>query len=226
MKINIATLFPQMCESVLAASIIGRAIRSGVVVVQVHDIRDYAEGRYKQVDDCLYGGGFGMLLQAEPVYRCIRAIKESLCAGKPWVIYMSPKGTRLTQRRVAELAEKDDIVIFAGHYEGVDQRVLDLVVDEEISIGDYVLTGGELPALVLIDAVLRWVPGVLPHEESYLNESHSNGGLEHAQYTRPEVWRGFRVPAALLSGDEKKIRAWKEESAFKLTQAKRPDLLD
>ncbi|MDR1260346.1 MAG: tRNA (guanosine(37)-N1)-methyltransferase TrmD [Oscillospiraceae bacterium] len=224
MRIDIATLFPQMCEIVLGESIIGKAISKNVVEVITHNIRDYAEGRYRRVDDYVYGGGFGMLLQAEPVYRCIQALKDSF-RGEDVVIYMSPKGTRLTQKKVLELAEVTHLIILAGHYEGVDQRVLDLVVDEEISIGDYVLTGGELPALVLVDAILRCVSGVLPSEKCYLEESHNNNVLECAQYTRPKIWRGFEVPAELLSGNPKKINKWKRESSLKITQEKRPDLL-
>jgi tRNA (guanine37-N1)-methyltransferase len=225
MRIDIATLFPRMCDTVLSESIVGMARSKGIVEVHTHNIRDHAKGCYRKVDDYPYGGGFGMLLLAEPVYRCIRAIKDSLNSVPATVIYMSPKGERLTQRKVFELTAVQNIIILAGHYEGVDQRVLDLVVDEEISVGDYILTGGELPALTLVDAVLRCLPGVLSSEECYVNESHSNNMLEYPQYTRPEVWRGLKVPEVLLSGDHAGIQNWQAAAALKITKEKRPDLL-
>ncbi|GHV30468.1 tRNA (guanine-N(1)-)-methyltransferase [Clostridia bacterium] len=225
MRIDIATLFPQMCDAVLSESIIGRANAKGIVEIYTHNIRDYAEDRYRKVDDYPYGGGLGMLLLAEPIYRCIRSIKDALNGAAATVIYMSPKGERLTQCKVFELKEIQNMIILAGHYEGVDQRVLDLVVDEEISVGDYVLTGGELPALTLVDAILRCLPGVLSDEECYINESHSNNILEYPQYTRPEVWRGLKVPKELLSGDHAVIQNWQKDAAIKITKEKRPDLL-
>ncbi|MDR2817172.1 MAG: tRNA (guanosine(37)-N1)-methyltransferase TrmD [Oscillospiraceae bacterium] len=224
-RIDIATLFPEMCDVVLSESIVGMAKSKGIIEVHTHNIRDYAKGCYRKVDDYPYGGGFGMLLLAEPIYQCIRSIKDSLAGVSAIVLYMSPKGERLTQRKVFELARVPNIIILAGHYEGVDQRVLDLVVDEEISVGDYVLTGGELPALTLVDAISRCLPGVLSDEECYINESHSNNMLEYPQYTRPEVWRGLRVPRVLLSGDHAGIQSWQEEAALKITKEKRPDLL-
>ena len=226
MRIDIVTLFPKMCEDIMSESIIGNARRDNLIEVYTHNIRDYANDKHNRVDGYPYGGGPGMLLRPEPIYRCITQIKAKLKDLNPHVIYMSPKGAKLNQQKVLKLKEFKSIIILAGHYEGVDQRVLDVIVDEEISIGDYVLTGGELPALVLADAILRCVPGVLASDECFLNESHVNGMLEHAQYTKPENWHGFRVPKVLLSGNHQQIENWQKTSAQKITAQNRPDLLN
>ena len=226
MRIDIATLFPEMIELVLGQSIIGNARKEGKVEVYTHNIRDYADNKHNRVDGYPYGGGVGMLLRPEPVYRCIMAIKELHKQGEALVIYMSPKGARLDQKKVLELKDLPGMIILAGHYEGIDQRVLDLTVDREISVGDYVLTGGELPAMVLADAVIRCLPGVLSCEECYIDESHASGRLEYAQYTRPEVWQGFRVPDVLISGNHEEIEKWQEGSSLKITKQNRPDLLE
>lgn len=189
MRIDIATLFTQMCGSVLNESIVGRGIRNGFIEVHTHDIRKYTENKHRRVDDKPYGGGTGMLMQAQPVYDCISAIK-SQGEGKPRIIYMSPQGEVLTQQKVQELAQEPWLILLCGHYEGIDQRVLDELEVEELSVGNYVLTGGELPALIVADAVARLQPGVLPNEDAYSIESHYNGLLEFPQYTRPEEWHG------------------------------------
>ena len=216
MRIDIVTLFPKMCEDVMSESIIGNARRANIIEVYTHNIRDYADDKHNRVDGYPYGGGPGMLLRPEPIYRCISKIKAELKELNSHVIYMSPKGATLNQQKVLELKELKSIIILAGHYEGVDQRVLDVIVDEEISIGDYVLTGGELPALILADAILRCVPGVLASDECFLNESHVNG----------ENWHGFRVPKVLLSGNHQQIENWQKTSAQKITAQNRPDLLN
>ena len=198
MRIDIATLFPEMCEAVLGESIIGRARRAGKLEIHCHNIRDYTQDKHRRVDDTPYGGGKGMLMQTEPIYNCYQAVCEMI-AAKPHVIYMSPKGQPFSQQRAIELREYENIFILCGHYEGVDQRVLDEIVDEEISLGDYVLTGGELGALVVADAVGRLCPGVLSEEVCFTEESHYSGLLEYPQYTRPPVWHGMEVPAVLSS---------------------------
>lgn len=225
-RINIATLFPGMCNAVLGKSIIGRARKSGAVEIHCRDIRKYTLDKHRRVDDKAYGGGTGMVMQAQPIYDCIMSIKKRL--GKkahPRLIYMSPQGKKLDQQLVKELAAEDDLIILCGHYEGVDQRVLDELEFEEISVGDYVVTGGELPALILADAVCRLQEGVLPNEEAYSNESHYNGLLEYPQYTRPEEWRGRRVPEVLISGHHANIKKWQDEQSLEVTKEKRPDML-
>ena len=223
MRIDIATLFPEMCEAVLSESIIGRARKSGAIEVHCHNIRDYTLDKHRRVDDTPYGGGMGMLMQAEPIWRCWLAVCEML--GKPpHSIYLSPKGTVLTQNKTVKLAQKENLFLLCGHYEGIDQRVLDKIIDEEISIGDYVLTGGELPALVLTDAVARMCSGVLPAAVCFEEESHFNGLLEYPQYTRPELWQGESVPEVLLSGHHLKISQWRNRKSLALTKEKRPDL--
>lgn len=224
MRIDIATLFPEMCETVLNESIVGRARKAGKIEIHCHQIRDYTLDKHRRVDDSPYGGGMGMVMQCEPVYRCFNAVAEGL-ESRPHVIYMSPKGVTLTQKRAEELSHLTNIFLLCGHYEGVDQRVLDKIVDEEISIGDYVLTGGELPALVLCDTVARMCPGVLPSEECFTEESHFSGLLEYPHYTRPEVWEGQEVPAVLLTGHHKNIAAWRHEQAVKITEERRPDMI-
>ena len=217
MRIDIATLFPEMCETVLNESIVGRARKAGKIELHCHQIRDYSTDKHRRVDDTPYGGGMGMVMQAEPIYRCFLAVTESF-PQKPHTIYMSPKGTVFTQKKAAELSQMQNIFIICGHYEGVDQRVLDKIVDEEISIGDYVLTGGELPALVLTDAVARMCSGVLSSEECFQEESHFSGLLEYPHYTRPEVWEGERVPEVLLTGHHKNIEAFRHEESIKITK--------
>ena len=225
MRIDIATLFPEMCESVLNESIIGRARRAGKLEVFCHNIRDYTLDKHRQVDDTPYGGGKGMLMQTEPIYRCWQAVCEMI-GTKPHVIYMSPKGQPFSQKRAGELRELEHIFILCGHYEGVDQRVLDEIVDEEISLGDYVLTGGELGALVVADAVGRLCPGVLSEEVCFTEESHYDGLLEYPQYTRPPVWHDKEVPPVLISGHHANILKWQREQSIAETAQKRPDLLE
>ncbi len=225
MRIDIATLFPQMCDSVLGASILGRAIRSGAVDIRTHDIRLYTENKHRRVDDKPYGGGTGMVIQAQPVYDCVMAILAQHRV-KPRIIYMSPQGEVLTQSKVKELSEEDGLILLCGHYEGIDNRVLEELGVEELSVGDYVLTGGELPALIVADAVSRLIEGVLPNEDAYSIESHYNGLLECPQYTRPEEWRGRKVPETLLSGNHKNVREWQERAALEITREKRPDMYE
>ena len=223
MRIDIATLFTQMCGSVLNESIVGRGIRNGFIEVHTHDIRKYTENKHRRVDDKPYGGGTGMLMQAQPVYDCISAIK-SQGEGKPRIIYMSPQGEVLTQQKVQELAQEPWLILLCGHYEGIDQRFIDECVDEEISTGDFVLTGGEIPAMALADCLCRMVPGVLPEESCYTDESHWNGLLEYPQYSRPEEWHGRKVPEVLLSGHHGNVADWRTRESYKRTMARRPDL--
>lgn len=219
------TLFPEMCEAFLSESIIGRARKKGVIEIKCHQIRDFAYDKHKRVDDTPYGGGKGMLMLAEPIYKCF----ENICnerGTRPMLIFMSPKGQVLNQNISKDLKNFENIAILCGHYEGVDQRVLDELVDMQISIGDYVLTGGELPALVLADTVARLVPGVLSENVCFEEESHYNGLLEHPQYTKPYEWRGKTVPDVLLSGHHANIEKWKHEQALIETKKYRPDLLE
>lgn len=224
MRIDILTLFPEMCETVMAESIIGRARKRGAVQVCCHQIRDFAYDKHNRVDDTLFGGGMGMLMMAEPIALCMDDLVEQL-GKKPHVLYMSPQGSVLSQEKVKELATYENIAILCGHYEGVDERVLEAYVDEEISIGDYVLTGGELPALVVADAVCRMKDGVLSNDVCFEEESHYNGLLEYPQYTRPPVWHGMQVPAVLSSGHHANIQKWQREQSLRVTAQRRPDLL-
>lgn len=224
MIIDILTLFPEMCERVLTESIIGRAVKKGIISVKCHQIRDFAYDKHKRVDDTPYGGGQGMLMKAEPIYQCFNSICD-MRGVKPLLIYMSPKGKVLTQEVSKNLACNKNIAILCGHYEGVDQRVIDELVDTQISIGDYVLTGGELPALVLADSVLRLVPGVLSDDTCFKDESHYDGLLEYPQYTKPFEWRGRKVPEVLLSGHHANIQKWCKEQSFEETSKLRPDML-
>lgn len=223
MNIDIATLFPEMLENYLSQSIVGRARDKGIFTVRCHNIRDYTLDKHRRVDDTPYSERQGMLMQCEPVYNCFKAVSEG---RKPHVIYMSPQGRTLTQSRARELSQLKDIFILCGHYEGVDERVIQEIVDEEISIGDYVLTGGELPALVLVDSVVRMLDGTLSKVDCYEDESHYNGLLEYPQYTRPEVWHEKRVPEVLLSGHHANILKWRHEQALLTTLKKRPELLE
>ncbi len=225
MKIDILTLFPDMCYAVLNESIIGRAKKKGAIDFECHNIRDYSLDRLRRVDDAPYGGGRGMILQAQPIFDCFEAVCNKN-GVRPHLIYMTPQGKVLTQKRALELSKMSHIAILCGHYEGVDERVIEEIVDEEISIGDYVLTGGELPALVLADAVARLVPGVLSDSECFEQESHFEELLEHPQYTRPAVWRGREVPEVLLSGHHAKIEEWRRQQALERTKIRRPDLYE
>ena len=213
-----------MFEPVLNESIIGRAQKSGAIEIVCHQLRDYAFDKHRRVDDTPYGGGMGMLMKAEPIALCFEDICKTL-GKRPHFVYMSPQGKTLNQQRLRELSEIENICILCGHYEGVDQRLLDTYVDEEISIGDYVLTGGELPAMVFADALARMVPGVLSNNECFTEESHFNGLLEYPQYTKPSEWRGLQVPEVLLSGHHANIEKWRREKSLEITAQKRPDLL-
>lgn len=225
MRIDIITLFPEMFEPVLNESIIGRAQKSGALQINCHQLRDYAFDKHRRVDDTPYGGGMGMLMKAEPIALCF----EDICrqtGTKPYFIYMSPQGKTLNQKRIKELSQIENICILCGHYEGVDQRLLDAFIDEEISIGDYVLTGGEIPAMVFADTLSRMVPGVLSNNECFMEESHFNGFLEYPQYTKPSVWRNMEVPEVLMSGHHANVEKWRREKSYENTLKKRPDLLE
>lgn len=225
MRIDIATLFPEMMETILSESIVGRARKKGAIEIHCHQIRDYTKDKHRRVDDIPYGGGMGMVMQADPINNCYNAITEQL-GTKPHTIYMTPKGSVFNQKKAIELSKLDNMLILCGHYEGVDQRILDKIVDEEISVGDYVLTGGELPAAVLTDAVARMCDGVLSSSECFEDESHYNGLLEYPQYTRPEIWEGEAVPPVLLSGHHKNIADWRLEQSVRITKEKRPDMYE
>ena len=224
MRIDLMTLFPDMCDTVLRTSILGRARENGLLAVHCHDIRDYTTDRHRRVDDYPSGGGKGMLMQADPIARCFDAVCRE-AGARPHLIYLSPQGRTLTQQRARELAQLPNLALLCGHYEGIDERVIDALVDEELSIGDYVLTGGELPALVVIDCVARMLPGVLADEACFREESHFDGLLEYPQYSRPAEWRGRAVPPVLLSGDHVRIDAWRAAESRRRTAEKRPDLL-
>ncbi len=220
MKFDILTLFPEMFEPI-NQSILGRAQEKNIIDINVINIRDFSENKHKKVDDTPYGGGAGMVIMPDVVYRAYNSI-DNIENAK--VIYMSPQGQTLNQTKVESLAKEEHLIILCGHYEGIDQRVLDKIVDEEISIGDYVLTGGEIPAMALIDSVSRYVDGVLTGE-SIKEESFSQGLLEYPQYTRPEVFEGVKVPEVLLSGHHENINKWRKEQSLHITEKKRPDLL-
>ena len=223
MRIDILTLFPQMCESVFNESITGRAIKNQHIDIRARNIRDYTENKHRNVDDTPYGGGMGMIMMAQPIYDCYKSLCEET-GTKPYLIYMSPQGKVLNQEKVKELSKMENIAILCGHYEGVDERVIEAIVDEEISIGDYVLTGGELPALVLADSISRMLPGVLANDEAMEKESHYSGLLEYPQYTKPAVWNGMEVPEVLLSGHHANIEKWRNEQSLNRTKEKRPDM--
>lgn len=224
MRIDFVTLFPEMCEAVMAESIIGRARKKGVLQVYCHQIRDFANNKHNRVDDSPFGGGMGMLLMAEPIALCLEDVIRQV-GKKPHIVYLSPQGKTLTQKHVKELAGYENLTLLCGHYEGIDERVLEEFVDEEISIGDYVVTGGELPALVLADSVSRMIDGVLSAPECFEEESHFNGLLEYPQYTRPADWRGKQVPEVLVSGHHENVRKWRHEQSLLRTAQKRPELL-
>ena len=224
MRIDIMTLFPEMCERVLDESIIGRSREGGLVEINCVNIRDYSTDKHRRVDDTTYGGGTGMIMQCQPIFDCFCDLEKQI-GRRPYLIYMSPQGKQLDQQKVKELAKMDNIAILCGHYEGVDERVIEELVDEEISIGDYVLTGGELPALVLADSITRILPGVLASDEAFEEESHYNGLLEYPQYTRPYEWHGKTVPDVLLTGHHANITKWRRERSLERTRERRPDLL-
>ncbi len=224
MKIDILTLFPDMCETVLSESIIGRARKSGAVQIACTNIRDFSQNKHNTVDDAPYGGGMGMIMEAAPIYDAFKSLYKNE-DDRPHLIYMTPKGKTFNQKKAIELSKKPRIAILCGHYEGVDERVIEEIVDEEISVGDYVLTGGELPALCVADAVCRMLPGVLSDDVCFTEESHYSGLLEYPQYTRPAVWMDREVPLVLLSGHHKNIMEWRRNASLEETYRKRPEML-
>ena len=225
MNFYILTLFPQMVEEGLHTSIIGRAVEAGTLHIETVDIRSYAQNKHHKVDDYPYGGGAGMLMQAQPVYDAWRSVVDRI-GRKPRCIYMTPQGKTFTQKDAKAFALEEDLIFLCGHYEGIDQRVLEEIVTDYMSIGDYVLTGGELPAMVMVDAISRMVPGVLSNEESGSMESFEGNLLEYPQYSRPREWKGREVPEILLSGHHKNIEAWRRQQSILLTKERRPDLLE
>ncbi|MCR4798269.1 MAG: tRNA (guanosine(37)-N1)-methyltransferase TrmD [Lachnospiraceae bacterium] len=225
MNFFIMTLFPDMVESVLSESILGRAGEKGLIHTEAVNIRDYSKDKHKKVDDYPYGGGAGMVMQAQPIYDCFTSIRDRI-NGSYKCIYLTPQGQCFSQPLAKSLSREENLILLCGHYEGVDERVLEEIVDMEVSIGDFVLTGGELPAMVMVDAISRLVPGVLHNEDSAFTESFENGLLEYPQYSRPEVWKDKTVPSILLSGDHAKVDAWRMEQSLLRTKMRRPDLLD
>lgn len=225
MNFHILTLFPEMFSGVLHGSILGRAEKNNIIEFNVINIRDFAANKHNRVDDYPYGGGRGMVMQAEPIYRAYESVCNAV-GEKPHVVYMSPKGKVFSQAHAVRLSRMENLLILCGHYEGVDQRIIDEIVDEEISIGDYVLTGGEIPAMAVIDSVSRMIEGVLSNEDSFCDESHYGGLLEYPHYTRPPVFHGVEVPEVLLSGNHALISKWRHQMAVEETRKKRPDLLD
>lgn len=217
------TLFPDALGDVLSESILGRAQERGFIHIEAHQIRDYTSNKQNQVDDYPYGGGRGAIMQADPLYRCWEAVCDE-AAGPVHTIYLSPCGHTFTQRDAIRLSKKENIIFVCGHYEGIDQRFIDECVDEEISLGDFVLTGGELPAMMITDAVSRLVPGVLGDEVCFTDESHWDGFLEYPQYSRPDVWHGLEVPEVLLSGDHQKVDRWRKKQSILRTMYRRPDM--
>ena len=226
MKFDVLTLFPDMVRTVLDESIIGRAQKAGVIEVACHNIRDFSTDKHRKTDDTPYGGGVGMVMTCQPIYDCYRSVADEIPEqSKKRVIYMSPRGRVFNHEMAKRLAEYDNLVFLCGHYEGVDQRVIDAIIDEEISIGDYVVTGGEIPACIVIDAVARLKDGVLAAKECYEGESLASGILEYPQYTKPREFMGREVPEILLSGDHAKIDRWRLEQSVAITRERRPDLL-
>lgn len=228
MNFYVMTLFPEMVDQAMNTSIMKRAMENQFISLSTYNIRDYTEDKHKRVDDYTYGGGAGMLMQAQPVYDCFRAVMADITKNNPEakirVIYVTPQGSVFSQPMAASLSRETDLIFLCGHYEGIDERVLEEIVTDYISIGDYVLTGGELPALVMMDAIARLVPGVLGKEESFQTESFSEGLLEYPQYTRPEVWRDKKVPDILMSGHHANIEKWRLEQSIQRTKERRPDL--
>jgi tRNA (guanine37-N1)-methyltransferase len=222
MKIDILTLFPEFFSNLNNWSIIGRAIENDILDINYTNIRDFSKNKHKKVDDYPFGGGPGMVMTPEPIYDCISSVKKDVSK----VIYLSPQGKILNQDILNRLSEEKHIILLCGHYEGIDNRIIDNYIDEEISIGDYVLTGGEIPAMALVDGISRLLKGTLSSEESYEEESHYKGLLEYPQYTRPREFRGIKVPEVLLSGNHKKIKEWKDYQSLKTTLLKRPDIIN
>lgn len=222
---HVLTLFPEMIENGLKTSITGRAIEQGVIGLNAVNIRDFADNKHNKVDDYPYGGGAGMVMQAEPVYRAWESVTGNI-GHKARTIYVTPQGTTFNQSMAEELAKEEDVIFLCGHYEGIDERVLDEIVTDHLSIGDYVLTGGELPAMVMIDTIARLVPGVLNNSESAEYDSFQDGLLEYPQYTRPEVWHDKQVPEVLLSGHHGNIEKWRRQQSLKRTFERRPELLE
>lgn len=226
MKYTVLTLFPEQIQRFLETSIMGRAMKNNAFTLDTVQIRDFCGNAYGKVDDTVFGGGTGMLMQCEPVYAAWQSVVEANPDDRPHTIFLSPKGAVYNQQKAMDLTKYSHLLFVCGHYEGIDQRVLDMIVDEEISLGDYVLTGGEIAACVVIDSVSRMLPGVLPDASAYENESHMDGLLEAPQYTRPETWRDRSVPSVLISGHHAKIIEWRRLSSLYETWQKRPDLLD
>lgn len=224
MKFYILTLFPEMVMQGLSASIIRKAAERGIVAIEAVNIRDYTKDKHMKVDDYPYGGGAGMVMQAQPIYDAYQAVKQKI-GHTPRTIYLTPQGPVFHQKMAKEMSKEEELVFLCGHYEGVDERVLDEIVTDYVSIGDYVLTGGELPAMVMVDAISRMVPGVLTNEESGETESFEGGLLEYPQYSRPREWMGKEVPEVLMSGDHLKIQEWRREQSILRTKKYRPDLL-
>ena len=228
MRVDIVTLFPEMCQQVLDASILGRAAKRGYIETHCHQIRDYTLNKQKQTDDYPYGGGCGMVLYAQPIADCLRAVQQEVAAqGRPapHIVFLTAGGQRYTEEHARRLAQYDNLTLVCGHYEGIDERALELIVTDYLSVGDYVLTGGELPAMVMIDCISRLVPGVLNNDVSAEIESFHDNLLEYPQYTRPEVYEGKKVPEVLLSGHHKNIETWRRQQSIKRTLERRPDLL-
>ncbi len=225
MRIDIMTLFPESLTDVLSDSILGRAQERGYIRIQAHQIRDYTASKQCQVDDYPYGGGRGAIMQADPLYRCWEAVCDQ-AAGPVHTVFLSPCGHTFQQKDAIRLSKMDNLILVCGHYEGIDQRFIDECVDEEISLGDFVLTGGEIAAMAVTDAVCRMVPGVLADPECFEDESHYNGLLEYPQYSRPSVWHGRQVPPILLSGDHAKVALWRRKEAIKRTRDRRPDMYE
>ena len=225
MNYHVLTLFPEMVMDGLNTSIIGRAIEAKLLTLQCTNIRDYSGNKHLKVDDYTYGGGAGMLMQAEPVFNAYKEVSKDIKGG-PRVIYLTPQGQVFNQQMAKELAQEEDLIFLCGHYEGIDERVLEEIVTDYVSIGDYVLTGGELPAMVMIDTISRMVPGVLSNDDSATTESFENNRLEYPQYTRPATWHGKDVPEVLLSGNHAKIEQWREEQSYQRTKERRLDLLE
>lgn len=228
MNFHVMTLFPEMIENAMGHSITGRAMKAGYVSLEATNIRDFADNKHNRVDDYPYGGGAGMVMQAEPVYRCYKDIIQRMGCGEddsPRVIYLTPQGSVFNQNKARDYAREKDLIFLCGHYEGIDERVLNRIVTDYVSIGDYVLTGGELPALVMMDTISRLIPGVLNNDSSAETESFSDSLLEYPQYTRPAVWQGEEVPSVLLSGHHKNLQEWYRRQSVIRTAKRRPDLL-
>ncbi|HZK33429.1 MAG TPA: tRNA (guanosine(37)-N1)-methyltransferase TrmD [Tissierellaceae bacterium] len=222
MKVDILSLFPEFFHEFFNWSIIGRAIKNNKIKINNINIRDFSNNKHKKVDDYPFGGGSGMLMKPEPIFKAINSVKNE----KSKVIYLSPQGKKFNQKLAKKLSKEEHLILLCGHYEGIDNRIIENYIDEEISVGDYVLTGGEIPAMLVLDAIIRLLPGVLRSEESYIDESHYIGLLEYPQYTRPRIFNGYSVPDVLLSGNHKKIEDWRKKQSLKTTLLKRPDLLE